>query len=85
MLFDKKLFKKEEDVVNVNVNLLVSSDDDFFDDEFNNEFDKMEKEDQFHNKLEDWFKNWEERYLVFLIQFVQFEFYALRKLLDPDN
>ena len=44
---------KEEDVVNINVNLLVSSGDDFFDDEFNNEFDKMEKEDHFHGKLED--------------------------------
>jgi len=41
----------------------VSSGDDFFDDEFNNEFDKMEKEDRFHNKLEDGFKNWEERCL----------------------
>jgi len=41
----------------------VSSGDDFFDDEFNNEFDKMEKNDQFHNKLEDGFKNWEERCL----------------------
>ena len=56
MLFDKKLFKEEEDDVNINVNLLVSSGDDFFDDEFNNEFDKMEKEDQFHGKLEDGFK-----------------------------
>lgn len=41
----------------------VSSGDDFFDDEFNNEFDKMEKEDRFHNKLEDGFKNWEERHV----------------------
>jgi len=41
----------------------VSSGDDFFDDEFNNEFEKMEKNDQFHNKLEDGFKNWEERCL----------------------
>jgi len=41
----------------------VSSGDDFFDDEFNNEFDKMEREDKFHNKLEDGFKNWEERCL----------------------
>ena len=85
MLFDKKLFKKEEDVVNINVDLLVSSGDDFFNEEFNNEFDKMKKEDQFHNKLEDGFKNWEERYLVFIIQYVQFKFNALKKLLDPDN
>ena len=41
----------------------MSSGDDFFDDEFNNEFDKMEKEDRFHNKLEDGFKNWEERHV----------------------
>ena len=48
---------KEEDVVNINVNLLVSAGDDFFDEELNNEFDKMEKNYQFHNKLEDGFKN----------------------------
>ena len=85
MLFDKKLFKKEEDVVNINVDLLVSSGDDFFNEEFNNEFEKMKKEDIFHNKLENGFKNWEERFVVFLIRFVQLKFYALRKLLDPDN
>eukprot|EP00092_Neocalanus_flemingeri_P008139 GFUD01008779.1.p1 GENE.GFUD01008779.1~~GFUD01008779.1.p1 ORF type:complete len:296 (-),score=89.30 GFUD01008779.1:1195-2082(-) len=42
----------------------VSSGDDFFDDEFNNEFEKMDKNDQFHNQLEDGFKNWEERCLA---------------------
>jgi len=41
----------------------VTSGDDFFDDEFNRDFEKMEKEDRFHNKLEDGFKNWEERCL----------------------
>ena len=40
LVFGKKLFKKEEDVVNIQVDLLVSSGDDFFDDEVNNEFDK---------------------------------------------
>ena len=40
----------------------VSSGDDFFGDDFNDEFDQMEKSDQFHDKLEDGFKNWEERY-----------------------
>lgn len=41
----------------------VSSGDDFFDDDFNQEFDNMEKEDEFHDKLEDGFKNWEVRCL----------------------
>ena len=45
----------------ISVNLSVTSGDDFFDDEFNRDFEKMEKEDRFHNKLEDGFKNWEER------------------------
>ena len=54
--------QKYQDLVKNSVNLLVTSGDDFFDDEFNNEFDKMDKEDKFHNKLEDGFKNWEERY-----------------------
>ena len=57
----KKLAYKYKDVVNVRFNLLVSSGDDFFDDDFNNEFDQMDKTDKFHNKLEDGFKNWEER------------------------
>ena len=57
LLLGKKLFKKEEDIVNINFNLLVSAGDDFFNDELNNEFDKMEKNYQFHNKLEDGFKN----------------------------
>lgn len=39
----------------------VSSGDDFFGEDFNDEFDEMEKSDKFHNKLEDGFKNWEER------------------------
>lgn len=43
----------------------VSSGDDFFGDDFNEEFDEMEKSDQFHDKLEDGFKNWEERCLEF--------------------
>jgi len=41
----------------------VSSGDDFFGEDFNDEFDEMEKSDKFHNKLEDGFKNWEERCL----------------------
>lgn len=41
----------------------VSSGDDFFGDEFNEEFDAMEDSDRFHDKLEDGFKNWEERCL----------------------
>ena len=40
----------------------VSSGDDFFGDEFNEEFDAMEDSDRFHDKLEDGFKNWEERH-----------------------
>ena len=40
----------------------VSSGDDFFGDEFNDEFDAMEESDRFHDKLEDGFKNWEERH-----------------------
>ena len=60
----------------------MSSGDDFFDDEFNNEFDKMEREDKFHNKLEDGFKNWEERYPSFLVQFLQFKFSSSRKFQD---
>ena len=39
----------------------VSSGDDFFGDDFNEEFDAMEDSDHFHDKLEDGFKNWEER------------------------
>jgi len=41
----------------------VSSGDDFFGDDFNDEFDSLEKDDKFHDKLEDGFKNWEERCL----------------------
>ena len=43
------------------LNVSVSSGDDFFGDEFNEEFDAMEDSDRFHDKLEDGFKNWEER------------------------
>ena len=46
------------------------------------EFDKMEREDKFHNKLEDEFKNWEERYPSFLVQFLQFKFSSSRKFQD---
>ena len=50
-----------EKTFNLIKSLSVSSGDDFFGDDFNEEFDKLEKNDNFHDKLEDGFKNWEER------------------------
>jgi len=41
----------------------VCAGDEFFDDDFNNEFDKMEKSGQFRNRLVGGFRNWEERCL----------------------
>ena len=53
LLFGKRLLISQ-------LSVLVSSGDD----EFNDEFDKKEKEDQFNKKLEDGFQNWEERYFL---------------------
>ena len=47
-------------IVNYNC-FLVCAGDEFFDDDFNNEFDKMEKSGQFRNRLVGGFRNWEER------------------------
>jgi len=42
---------------------VCSGDDDFLGEDFNDEVDQMQKNDEFHDKLEDGFKNWEERCL----------------------
>ena len=68
----QKVVENGPECVYDSLTIAVSSGDDFFDDEFNNEFDKMEKEDKFHNKLEDGFKNWEERYVTFTFNSMDF-------------
>ena len=62
------------------VNFSVSSGDDFFGDEFNEEFDAMEDSDRFHDKLEDGFKNWEERQVSMLETKVSHCFAGVLKL-----
>ena len=41
--------------------VLSNEPDDFFDDSFHEDMDELTKGDEFSDKLEDGFRNWEER------------------------
>ena len=41
--------------------VLSNETDDFFDDSFHEDMDELSKGDEFSDKLEDGFRNWEER------------------------
>ena len=60
-LCDQSVFPHTSFIRLMSLHVSVDSGDDFFGDDFNEEFDAMEDSDQFHDKLEDGFKNWEER------------------------
>jgi hypothetical protein len=42
----------------------LAGDDTFFDEDFNKDFTELESGNKFYNKIEDGFKNWEERYTL---------------------
>ncbi|XP_023337441.1 27 kDa hemolymph protein isoform X2 [Eurytemora carolleeae] len=49
--------------LNYYITTVWSDDDDFFDDSFHEDFDDLEKQNEFSGKIEDGWRNWEERCL----------------------